>query len=586
MNIYNKFFLWLLLKPAGIYRRMGVNVAHLRAILTTKLIMDERRPNSFQQLQKPKDNKSKKSWFKKTTPQKEKTPSSGSFGNLFFTILMGCVFLASFAVGKDYITQYTIYFSFYIFVLASTLIADFTSVLIDVRDNLIILPKPVNDRTFLLGRLLHIIIHVSKLILPMTLPAIIRSSMYDGISATLALIVLLLAATLFAIFLINALYIFILKVTTPEKFKRIISNFQIYFAIIFYAGYQLVPRLMGKSALEGYTISSSKWAFLLPPYWFASSWQYINEGRFNSPLAIYFVLSLAIPAFSIWAVIKYFAPAFNQKLSMIGGSGDDTGNTQKGKKIVSTTSTYITAISTWLTEKGAERMAFLHTWKLTGRSRDFKMKVYPSIGYLVVYIVVMFLNTKSLTLASLQEQTGVGKFAFISIIYLGSFALKMAIAQMMYSDKYKAGWIYYVTPIQSPGKLFSGAMKATIVKFYVPLVVLTSVVAMILIGPKVIPNLLLGFFNLVLIISLSCYINMRAFPFSLPQSTSTKGSNFITRLFSMLVPFILAILHYFIYSYLIVIIILCILSGIAAWLMIDALKNKTWEAVYAGGGGE
>ncbi|MEO7530850.1 MAG: hypothetical protein ABIS69_05545, partial [Sediminibacterium sp.] len=419
MNIFNKFFLWLLLTPVGLYRRMGANPLHLKAILTTKLLMDDRRPAGMQQMRKKK---------------KDKPTTAATLGTMFFTGLMGCFFLFAFSVGGDYVTQYTFYFSLYIFILASTLISDFTSVLIDVRDNMIILPKPISDTTFLLGRLLHIIIHVAKLVLPMALPGMIYTCVIQGIGGGLPFMLLILLSTLFTIFLINALYIFILKITTPEKFKNIISNFQIFIAIIFYAGYQLIPRIMSKTALEGYSLTSAKWIVLYPPYWFAASWQYMKAGSLGSPLVLYFILSFAIPVLSVWVVIKYFAPSFNQKLSMISGSGDEPVPAKANSKgILSTTSNYISSVSNWLTEKGTERMAFLFTYKLMGRSRDFKMKVYPSLGYLLVYIVVMFLNNKKLSLSQIQQETGSGKFVFISVIYFSSFALTMALRQLIYS---------------------------------------------------------------------------------------------------------------------------------------------------------
>ncbi|MES2371393.1 MAG: hypothetical protein V4557_02360 [Bacteroidota bacterium] len=568
MNIFNRFFLRLLLAPTGLYRRIGVNPLHLRAILIAKLTMDDRRPAGLHQMRRKKE--------------KEKPTTGATLGTMFFTALMGCFFLFSFGVGGDAMTQYTFYFSFYIFILASTLISDFTSVLIDVRDNMIILPKPVTDKTFLLGRLFHIIIHVAKLVLPMTLPGMIYTGIISGIPGLLPFMVLVLLASLFTIFLINALYVFILKVTTPEKFKNIISNFQIFIAILFYGGYQLLPRLMGKTALEGYSLTSAKWAVVYPPYWFAASWQYMKTFDLASPLVIYFVLSIIIPVLSVWVVIKYFAPSFNQKLSMISGSGDEpVAAKTNSKDILSTTSSYITSVANWLTEKGAERMAFLFTYKMMGRSRDFKMKVYPALGYLAVFVVVMFLNNKKLSLAQIQQETGQGKFVFISIIYFCSFALSTALGQLTFSDKYKAGWIYYVTPIHNPGRMYSGAVKATIIKFYVPLVAIIFCTAIAIVGPKVIPNLLLGFFNQVLITILTAYLTLNAFPFSVQQSTSMKGGKFIKGLFALAIPIMLAIVHYFIYSYLIVIIMLCLLSGIATWLMMDALKNKNWEQVYA-----
>jgi ABC-2 type transport system permease protein len=77
-----------------------------------------------------------------------------------------------------------------------------------------------------------------------------------------------------------------------------------------------------------------------------------------------------------------------------------------------------------------------------------------------------------------------GKFVFMSVIYFSSFALMMAIYQLAYSDKYKAAWIYYITPIQSPGKLLSGALKSVMVKLYLPMVCLPVSQRFSLSGPQ------------------------------------------------------------------------------------------------------
>ena len=48
MNILNKFFLTLVLLPRKLYSQWGINTSHLTAILSTKLIMDDRRSNTMQ----------------------------------------------------------------------------------------------------------------------------------------------------------------------------------------------------------------------------------------------------------------------------------------------------------------------------------------------------------------------------------------------------------------------------------------------------------------------------------------------------------------------------------------------------------
>ncbi len=563
MNIFNKFFLYLLLLPSFFYRRMGVHIPHLKAILTVKLTMDDRRAPAIQQAQHKK---------------KDKPVKLATIGTMFLSAVMGCIFLFSFGVGNDRLTQFTIYFSFYIFILASMLIADFTTVLIDVRDNFIILPKPINDKTFLLSRLLHIIIHVCKLILPMSLPGMIYVGVNEGWIGWGVFVILVVAATLFTVFLINAIYVLILRVTTPEKFKNIISYFQIFIAILFFAGYQLVPRLMSKAALSEYSISSLSWNWLLPPYWFAAGWQYINQRDIGSPLGIYLLLSLLVPVVSIWIVIRYFAPSFNQKLSMISGSGSEGDSNTKQtakKKIISTTPAYVSTVARLVTQKGTEHMSFLNTWKITGRSRDFKMKVYPSIGYLFVYLLLFLLQKKDISLAEIRENVGF----FLIIVYLSGQTVMMAIYQLMYSDKFKAAWIYYITPIDTPGKLISGALKSLIAKFFTPIALAIVLLAVGISGVQIIPNLLLGIINQLLVTYLIGYLMIKQLPFSLSPTAGAKGGNFLIGLFSLVIPGIFGFAHYFLYKYTIAIILLCILSAIATWMVMDAIRNKSWEKI-------
>jgi len=281
-------------------------------------------------------------------------------------------------------------------------------------------------------------------------------------------------------------------------------------------------------------------------------------------------------------VIKYFAPSFNQKLSMISGSEAEAApiKSKNGKSALSTTSAYVTQMAEWLTGKGTERMAFLQAWKITSRSRDFKMKVYPSIGYMIVYIVIMFMGNTKLSLADIQNQSsGKGKFFFLGIVYFSSFVLMIAIQRIMYTDKYKAAWIYYITPIQKPGLLLSGAVKATIAKFYLPLLISIATAAIVLIGPAIIPNLLLACLTQLLIITLIAYVQVRALPFSVQDDTKVKGGSFLKGLFTLSIPFLFGTIQFMIYNMLPVIIILVVLAGIASWLMMDALKNKSWESL-------
>ena len=563
MNIINKLLLKFTLLPGGLYRKIGVDTNHLEAILTTKLIMDDRRPNTFQQIQR-----------KNTKPINYATLLT-----MLWSLLMGAIFLTSFYIGKNHITHFTVYFTFYVTILASILIADFTSVLIDIRDNYIILPKPVTDRTFVVSRLMHIFIHVCKLVIPMALPGAIYVTYQIGVAGLLLFLFIILLATLFTIFLINACYILILKITTPARFKNIISYIQIIFAIIFYAGFQLAPRMIDSTALQSYDISDRNGIMALPTYWFAGAWQQLYAWDNTFKLWLCLLLTLVVPVASMWVVVKFFAPSFNRKLSMITGS---TGEIDASEKQVTkkSSSGYSEMLAKLVTKPGAERMGFLFSWKLMLRSRDFKMKVYPAIGYIIVVFAILLLKGKRISFDDIAHQTKQGIILSLMVIYFSSITISAALNQMTMHEKFKAAWIFFTTPVDKPGRIICGGIKAAIMQFFVPLILVIFVMLIAIAGPVVIPNILFGLANMLVVIGLSAYATNNKLPFSSPQQTNA-GSNFLRTFSIMILGAILAITHFLLYKITVVVYILTAMSFIAAWFIIDSINNLSWKKVIS-----
>lgn len=565
MNFINKLFLKIALAPVPIYRRMEVQPDILKAILTTKLIMDDRRPNTFHQTQHRK---------------KEKPITMATAGTMLLSALMGLMYLFAFAFGDKVATQLTMYFSFFFFMLAATLISDFTTVLIDVRDNLIILPKPVNDRTFVTARLLHIFIHIGKLIVPMSLPGLIYIAANYGFTGSTCFVLMVVMVTLFTIFFINALYIAILQITTPQRFQSIISYVQIFFAIAIYASYQIVPRLMGNLGEVQIDFSQKAYSVFISSYWFASGWDVLYSLHIPSATAlIAAILSIVVPVMSLWIVIKYLAPSFNKKLALINSTSTEAS--EVSKKNHSATSPYVQWLSRLCTANGTERMGFLFSWKMTARSRDFKIKVYPAIGYLLVYGVVIAMGNKSFQLQDIQQQTAAGKTVVLIGLYFSSILFTTAVQQIGFSEKYKASWIFYTTPVDRPGAVISGSIKAAIFKFYIPVVVLVLISGVALIGPSVLPNIVLGLGNVWLIVLLMAYVSYRQLPFSQSQNNNTKSGNFLKVMAIMLLTGLIGFIHYVLYPFTIVIGVLAILSAIAVWLVSGSIKNTSWKQVAA-----
>lgn len=562
MNFIDKFFLWLFLLPTSIYERLDVNLPQLRAILSAKLTMDNRRPSGFSQM-------------KRRTGEK-KEMNKATLGTMFGSFIMGLFFLYTFAFGRyDAVTPLTFYFSMFIVMLCITLITDFTSVLIDVRDNFIILPKPINDATFVTARLLHIMIRIFIVVIPLSLPASILSVVMFGWGIFLPFVLMIIFATMLSIFLINAVYILILQITTPTKFQSIISYIQIGFTVLIYAGYQVLPRMVNNSGLLNVKLSEIGYMSVYPPYWFAQSCESLSRGSLTINSATSLVAAILIPIMLLWVVVRFFAPSFNQKLAMITASTTEqkvavkrpTGEEQAKQSKVE-------RIARLLTKSGSEYMGFLFAWKMMSRSRDFKLKVYPAIGYVVVMGVMLVYN-KAFSEVNFKSLMGI----MLMFTYFSCFIMIAAISNLSYSEKFKAGWIFDIAPIDFPGKIISGAVKSAMVTFYAPIVVLISIAGVSFIGLKAIPNIILGCYNVISICTIISYISFRSLPFSQSQQGVSKGKTFIQTILTLLIPAIFGIIHWWISDYIWMVFLLIIITAFIPWLVFDEIKKLSWQKI-------
>lgn len=143
---------------------------------------------------------------------------------------------------------------------------------------------------------------------------------------------------------------------------------------------------------------------VLPSYWFASLWSVVYNLKGTSSEIVAAACGIIIPFISLWMVVRFLAPSFNQKLSLISNSGSNqpVSISSTSQKIKQEKKNFSEMIAPLFTRRGAERTGFLFAWKMMARSRDFKMKVYPSIGYFIVYAFIVFFNSKNLHISDIK----------------------------------------------------------------------------------------------------------------------------------------------------------------------------------------
>ncbi len=494
-----KFWLKIIRWLNPLWRRLDVHPGHLAALMEARLLMESRRKVSWQQ---------------------NKPSSSRGRGWLVYLsfFLIGAGALLAIARFDHTGSGITLYFLIWMVFFSITLISDFTDVLIDVRDNYIVLPRPVSDRTISTARLLHIIIYLMGLTLPFILPALVYFLIQFGLTGSIIFLFLQLLSELMVVFGINLVYLGILRFATPARFKDMIGYFQIMLTVFIFAAYYLTPKLLDWDRVAAVNFLEKPLATLLPPAWLGSIWTLLWDGAADPNTLIRAFLGVATPVAGIWLVIRYLASGFNRKLMAIS-----LGQKDENAKIIQPA----TVRTTWgeklgglLCSDSAEKAAFNLTWLVTGRSRDFKVKVYPSFGFIPVFFLYMAIQGEG----SIQERIEEIKNGnhFLLLLYMLLVAISTPLLSVRHSDKYKASWIFFVTPVQKKGQLISGAFKAVMARYFLPFYTLAALFTLGFWGLKTTPHIILALLNLTLIGAIIAYTTS-ALPLSTPWEEAKKG---------------------------------------------------------------
>jgi len=557
----DKIFLRFVALLYPLLAKTGVDTNQLNEILKVKLLMDNRRPKAMFAVKKGAKNNGQQS------------PWLIGFFQLLMGFFIGLVLLLN---NMPYVGQ-TYYFLIFMVLMALTLISDFTTVLVDTRDQFILLPRPVNDRTIAVSRILHISIYVLRLALLQGLPAMIIIWYLDGLLAVPIFFVQLLEATFLSIFMVNIVYLLLMRSVSPQRFKDVISYFQIGFSVLIFAAYYLLPRLINVSVLGNINLLTHWWAYLLPPVWIAAMNELlIHASRSNYITSLLAIIGFTLPLAGLWLVAKVLAPGFNRRLAVIATSDGNTNTTGKVKK--AGRFNFIEKISDLLAPDPVENAGFRITWKLAARTREFKMKVYPSFAYVPIYFLYFALNGKGDSLSDRWDKLQSGH-TYVFLIYLCTFILSAMLMHISMSEKYKSAWVYYALPIGEPGKILSGMYKAIIILYFLPYCLLLSIGIVAVWGPGAINDVILAFLISLIYGILMALFMVKGLPFSNPVVVKQGGGKMITSLLIMAFIGAIAFGHYMIARWETLVWIAIIPVLLANWLMFRSYKKRTWEDV-------
>jgi len=547
------FVLRILDKFQSVYVKLGVNYKIMRMILQIKLTMDGRRASNVMGKNKKIDESRDKNNY-----------LSLLMFNAVISIFIGLIMNSNMPAMK----ATNIVIGINLFMMISLMISDFSAVLLDVVEKSILLPKPIDNKTFNAAKTTHICIYLSGLSLSLNLIPLVIGTIKYGVLFFIIFSIETILSVLIVITLTSLLYTLVLKFFDGEKLKDIINYFQILLAFVFAFGYQLVARVFDVSNMNSEYIPKL-WHVLLPSMWFAAPFGILIDGNKQPILMYLLVLAVVGPIVLIMLYFKKVVPYFEKNLQKLNSKGGTVSRKSENRKEF---------LAGLFCKNKVEKSMFKFTQNMIATERNLKLKVYPTLA-MAVFMPVLFIfmdrNGKSFMD---NMQTGFGGKIHL-FMYISIFLLCFCTAFINNSDSFKGAFIYKVLPIENPGVILKGAVKGTLFKLIIPLYLLDSIVFLIFKGPSIIIDLIIMFLVLLILSLVYFKLSNKAMPFSVKFATSDSGKLIKPSLITSLLLGFFVLIHLFIRSNIILVcsyVLVLVIVNVILW---KTSFNVNWKDI-------
>ncbi len=500
-----------LFKP--LYKKLGVNYEMMRLILQHKLIMDSRR--TLKTMNGETEDNKNKNQFKRS---------------LIVYFIIGLFATPIMFVGNSNTLSAGMYYSFFMIMILSIFITDFSNVLLDIKDKEILVTKGVDLNTLNVAKLTHIVIYIASLSLAITIGGIVLS-FRQGILFGLLFIVNIVLIDIMMIMITALVYFVILKVFSGEKLKDIINGFQIIFLLIFAVGYQVLVRLF--SFIDFNMIYEPKlWNIVLMPMWFGANLDLL-QGKVSSIIIAMSVLSIVVPIVALVAYVRLI-PVFENNLQKLASEEYIEKNKKFGLS---------KQFANIFCKEREEKAFFNFVYNILKKDREYKTRTYPQIalGLFLPLLMLISMYDKTQGISGFLQELKTG-FYYLNG-YMTVIMTQSIISTLKYSKEYESAWIYDSLPIKNKGNIFSGMFKAATFNIVIPIYLIMSVIFILLFGISSIIHVFIMFLVSILSSIILFKFSKKELPFTMEYENNNSGENMATMFSSLLIVGVMFIIH-------------------------------------------
>lgn len=506
-------------KITFIFKFAGIDYPLLRKILQLKFVMDERRVPTI--MMNGKNDEESKNPFR-----------SGLLVYALMGIFIGIFILPPFSL----FLKMNIIMGMLIFMIMTTMISDFSSVLLDIDDKNILLPRPVDAKTLNAAKLIHIVVYLFSITLAITAGALAIGFFRYGFLFFLVLLFEIILICGFVILFTSLFYYVILTVFSGEKLKDIINYFQIALTISMTVMYQLIGRIFNFSDLNIST-TPQWWHLLLPSAWFAAPFSILIEHDYNSHYVVLSLVGIIVPIIAITLYVMVVAPRFERNLQKLNGGSSKRKTMGKAS--------LRRMVSNIICHNPLEKVFFMFTVQMLENERKLKLRIYPSMALSVAFPFIFMLNlVRDMgSFSDISAQISQGRYYLY--LYFSTALLAAVFPLISLSQNYKGAWIYKALPVENPAVVLKGAFKGFLYKYIVPLFLFISILFIGIFGLKIIPDLALIFLNMLILMLSIFHFSKKELPFCKEFQYAQNGSNTVVVFLMFGLSGVAAAIHYF-----------------------------------------
>ncbi len=487
-----------------VFKKSGVDYKVMRRILQIKLTMDERRVPTM--MVNDKNNDKDKNFFLK---------SLLSYGIIGLTAMF--IILAPF----ELFVKMSLCIGIIMFMLMTTMIADFSTVLLDIKDKNILMSRPIDYRTVNMAKIIHIFIYISIVASIMAGPSLIAGTIKHGLYFFIVFCFILLLSIIFIIVVTSMIYALVLNFFDGEKLKDIINYVQIMLSIVLLVGYQFVGRMFDVFDYD-IVFSPRWWTYLIPPAWFAAPFSIFIENNLANHYIYLSFLSILIPIISLIIYTKLIIPYFEKNLSKLSSNNSKAYRFNHIRKKVQR------IVSKIICYNKMEGIFFRFTQRMLSKERKLKLRIYPNMAFGALIPLIIIFRSMGIRGSFSEIISDISNSSSYLTMYITIFTLSSLTLMIKTSEKHEGAWIYRVLPIKAPTPIYRGAFKGFLMKYIFPVFLIPSLIFLIIYGTKLLPDLVLMWLNLILI-SLAIYrMSSKALPFGKSFGHMREGSIFTT----------------------------------------------------------